>query len=75
MKAWPVMPGVPAAGHVTASGFWHPGRADGCVKCPAPAPSITCPVCRRTSHNPNDVREGYCGACHDFTSPPQKGAR
>lgn len=33
--------------------------------------SITCPVCHRTSYNPNDVREGYCGACHDWTSPPQ----
>jgi hypothetical protein len=32
----PLMPGVPAAGHVTASGFWHPGRAEGCVKCPGP---------------------------------------
>lgn len=29
--------------------------------------SITCPVCRRTSWNPNDVREGYCGYCHDWT--------
>jgi hypothetical protein len=36
--------------------------------------SITCPACLRTSHNPNDVREGYCGACHRFTSPPA-GAR
>ena len=34
------MPGVPAAGHVTSSGSWHPGRIDGCVKCP-PEP---CPV-------------------------------
>lgn len=33
MKAWPVYPGVPAAGHVTAKGFWHPGRVEGCVKC------------------------------------------
>lgn len=31
-----MMPGVPAAGHVTAGGAWHPGRAEGCVKCPAP---------------------------------------
>ncbi len=30
-------------------------------------PSITCPVCGRTSHNPNDVREGFCGACHAWT--------
>ena len=31
------------------------------------AKSFTCPVCKRVSHNPNDLREGYCGACHDFT--------
>lgn len=29
-------------------------------------PSITCPACGRTSHNPNDVREGYCGNCSMF---------
>lgn len=29
-------------------------------------PSITCPQCRRTSHNPNDVRERYCGACRQY---------
>jgi hypothetical protein len=32
-----------------------------------PPASITCPRCGRTSHNPNDVREGYCGNCHDWT--------
>ena len=31
--------------------------------------SITCPRCGMTSHNSNDVREGYCGNCHDWTSP------
>jgi hypothetical protein len=31
-------------------------------------PSITCPVCVRTSYNPNDIKEGYCGACHDYTT-------
>lgn len=35
MRAYPVYPGVPAAGHV-AGGFWHPGQADGCVKCEPP---------------------------------------
>jgi hypothetical protein len=30
------------------------------------AVSYTCPRCGRTSHNPNDVRERYCGACHTF---------
>lgn len=28
------------------------------------ADSITCPVCSRTSTDPNDVRERYCGHCH-----------
>jgi hypothetical protein len=34
------------------------------------AASITCPRCGRTSHSPDDVREGYCGACHDWTGLP-----
>jgi len=34
-----------------------------------PPPSITCPKCGRTSWNPNDIREGYCGNCHDWTTP------
>jgi hypothetical protein len=34
------------------------------------AQSITCPRCGMTSHNPNDVREGYCGNCHDWTTKP-----
>lgn len=28
--------------------------------------SITCPKCGMTSHNPNDVRERYCGNCQVF---------
>lgn len=28
--------------------------------------TFTCPKCKRTSHNPNDARERYCGACHEF---------
>lgn len=39
--------------------------------------SFTCPVCGLTSHNPVDVLEGYCGACHRWTgktsrTPPAK---
>lgn len=30
-------------------------------------PSITCPLCGRTSHHPKDIEEGYCGACHWWT--------
>lgn len=32
------------------------------------AESITCPDCGRTSWHPEDVRQGYCGYCHDFTA-------
>jgi hypothetical protein len=28
--------------------------------------SITCRLCGLTSHNPNDIRERYCGRCHIF---------
>jgi hypothetical protein len=31
-----MVPGVPAAGHRTSGGGWHPGQIDGCVKCPPP---------------------------------------
>jgi hypothetical protein len=29
--------------------------------------SFTCPICRMTSYNPNDIEHGYCGNCHAFT--------
>ena len=35
--------------------------------CPQPK-SITCPTCHRESFSPDDIREGYCGYCHDWTS-------
>ena len=34
-------------------------------------PSITCSKCWMTSYNPNDIREGYCGNCHAYTSTEQ----
>lgn len=33
-------------------------------------PTVTCPVCGMTTAHPEDVREGYCAECHDWTSPP-----
>ena len=30
-------------------------------------PPFTCPTCGRTSHNPTDAAEGYCGHCHAWT--------
>jgi hypothetical protein len=36
---WPMVPGVPAAGHVTAQGgYWHPGNGATCPRC-NPTPS------------------------------------
>lgn len=35
--------------------------------------AITCPVCEMTSYHPNDVAEGYCGNCHDWTGQPRPG--
>jgi hypothetical protein len=37
------------------------------------AESVTCPRCGMTSHHPRDVAAGYCGNCHDWTSPPRGG--
>jgi hypothetical protein len=28
---------------------------------------FTCPRCKRTTPNENDVRAGYCPGCHDWT--------
>lgn len=37
--------------------------------------SITCPRCGMTSFNPNDVSEGYCGNCHDYTGQDNPGSK
>ena len=29
-------------------------------------PAYCCPLCGAVSHNPNDLRERYCGRCHRF---------
>lgn len=36
----------------------------------AEEPSFTCPRCQRTSYHPEDIRQGYCGNCHDWTQQP-----
>ena len=36
----------------------------------ATAPTITCPRCAMVSPDPDDIAAGYCGNCHDWTSPP-----
>jgi hypothetical protein len=37
---------------------------------PVQQPYIVCPKCGMVSHNPNDVRERYCGRCHAFHDDP-----
>ena len=38
-------------------------------------PPFTCPLCLRTSYNPHDRQQGYCGACHAVTGTPATGHR
>lgn len=32
-----------------------------------PPAAYTCPRCHRTSYHPEDIANGYCGLCHDYT--------
>lgn len=35
-----------------------------------PIPNIfVCPRCQTVSYNANDIKEGYCNSCHDWTTP------
>lgn len=36
--------------------------------------TFICPKCNRVSHNPNDVAEKYCGACHLFVDEMATGS-
>jgi ribosomal protein S27AE len=43
-----------------------------CPECPSrrvELPVFVCPRCGAVSAHPDDVREGYCGHCHDWTAP------
>lgn len=57
MSEWTTFDSVPGGFEVTADG--------------ARELSFTCPRCGMTSHNRNDIREGYCGNCHDWTGKPR----
>lgn len=28
--------------------------------------SITCPICNKTSYHPEDIKNKYCGFCHEW---------
>jgi hypothetical protein len=38
-----------------------------------PPETFTCPRCGMTSAHPEDVRQGYCGNCHDWTGDVPAG--
>lgn len=40
-----------------------------------PTDSFTCPRCGRVSYNRDDIANGYCGACHDWTGSSAKRVR
>jgi len=40
---------------------------------PAILASFTCSRCGRVSYHTEDLRQGYCGACHDFTGAAPAG--
>jgi hypothetical protein len=40
-----------------------------CMMLSQEEPSYTCPLCGRTSYNPNDIANQYCGGCHQFAEP------
>lgn len=70
----PMIPGVPAAGHVTGGGFWHPGKEDGCVKCEAATPRTfvihrsdlaRCPI---KSLSPEHYRRNGTCKCEEATN-------
>lgn len=33
-RGFPVLPGIPGAGHVAVNGYWHPGSEGSCQKGP-----------------------------------------
>lgn len=37
--------------------------------------SITCPICNKTSYHPDDIAQGYCGFCHDWTGETPAGVK
>jgi hypothetical protein len=60
------------ANNATLVDYWTKGKGSQRLEriedyCAVTAPSFRCPRCGRRSYNPNDIREGYCGNCHDWT--------
>ncbi len=42
----------------------YPGR----VQILKQTAAFTCPRCRKTSYNPHDILQHYCGNCHAFAA-------
>ena len=59
-----------AAGSVTGYRWWAITSLD-----LSAVPAAACPRCGMTSAHPDDIRQGYCGNCHDWTSPARPRTR
>lgn len=60
------MSACPVCGLVDAHKLQCPERPGGGQ---VELPVFVCPRCGAVSAHPDDVREGYCGRCHDWTAP------
>lgn len=40
---------------------------------PEPEQPFVCQRCGAVSYNPNDIAQGYCGRCHDWTDDDPTG--
>lgn len=74
-----MVPGVPAAGHLSSGGFWHPGREEGCVKCEPTEPRVRVirssdiARCPKRSLSPSHYRDDgtcLCGGITEVHHPP-----
>lgn len=79
-KTWAILWETNRALRARIGRYWNNVETPGSFKAvsagygelPAGVVAITCPHCHRTSYNANDVREGFCGACHAWTTPRPK---
>jgi predicted RNA-binding Zn-ribbon protein involved in translation (DUF1610 family) len=61
----------PVAGHDHA----HDGPGRNALPEGADVTRFACPRCGATSSGPEDISEGYCGRCHEWTGPDQRRTR
>ena len=71
-RGWDAVPGVPAAGHITGRGYWHPGPLSNCGKSPCSEDRKSDRKARQRHdfENTNPRRLERCDICgHDRKHP------